>query len=108
MLACREEAKCAKVFNCTADCGQIDVPEKDSKKQLKLTALSSGNVMLYLTNTTNETDLYPDLSESFVPINVGHSQIIEYLSVLCGWIYFVSSHLGRTVSNRSAIDRSKF
>ena len=78
------------MFNCTSNCGSFAVPLKDSQKQFQLTALSSGNVILYLTNTTNETEIYPDLSQSFVRVSVGQSQILDYLSMLCGWIYFVS------------------
>ena len=89
-LACRDEAKCTKVFNCSSNCGTVEVPTKDSEKRFQLTALSSGNVILYLTNTTNETELYPDLSQSFKRISVGQSQVLEWLAYICGWIYFVS------------------
>lgn len=89
-LACKDEAKCEKVFNCASDCGSIQVNNGVPKpSELSLKVQSSGHVILYLTNSTNET-IYPDLSRSFVSVSIGQSQILDFLSVVCGWIYFVS------------------
>lgn len=92
-MACKEESKCEKVFNCSSECATVNVKKNvNDTYQIKLLALSSGNVVLYLTNATNET-IYPDLRKSFVNLSIGQSHLIDYLSLLCGWIYFVSSFI---------------
>ena len=86
-LGCKDEPKCEKIFNCSTECALIQV-KADETHSIKLNALASGHVVLFLANATN--DIYLDLSESFVRLSIGQSQILDYLSFICGWIYFVS------------------
>lgn len=79
-----------KVFNCSQDCGKLDFKKDEiGSFTRKFKALSSGKVVFYLTNSTNDDSLYPDLKASFVEIPVGQSQALDVLSIICGWIYFV-------------------
>lgn len=91
-LACQDESKCEKVFNCSSNCGSVRIINgKATPNQLKLTAQSSGHIILFLTNSTDET-IYSDLSRSFVRVSIGQTKFLDVLSLLCGWIYFVSDH----------------
>jgi len=90
ILACKDEEKCEKVFNCSTKCATVNVKNGIAEpSSINLEAQTSGHIILLLKNSTDEA-IYPDLTKSFVRISIGQTQILDYLSTLCGWIYFVS------------------
>lgn len=85
-ISCLEEKKCLSVFKCSENCGSFEIKANISKKyEFQLKTYSSGHVILHLTKEKKDE---LDLSKIFVHVSVGHNNVLNILSLICGWIYF--------------------